>query len=90
MGGTRLAGKVAVVSGGAGGLGAGIVRCFVEEGCKVVIADLERQKALAQELIEELPQDYAVLAPLDVTKLDQWEAVVANAVKTFGSLDILV
>ncbi|HYM47277.1 MAG TPA: SDR family NAD(P)-dependent oxidoreductase, partial [Burkholderiaceae bacterium] len=48
----QLEGKVAIVTGGAGGFGEGIARAYVAEGARVVIADLERGKgeALAREL----------------------------------------
>lgn len=83
----RVDGKVALVSGGARGMGASHSRLLVEEGASVVIADLldEEGAALAEELG---PQ--ATFVHLDVTAPDEWDRAVAYATTTFGSLDILV
>lgn len=83
----RVEGKVALVSGGARGMGASHSRALVREGAKVVIADLldAEGAALAAELGEN-----ATFIHLDVTKPDEWDAAVAHATSTFGSLSVLV
>ena len=84
---SRLEGKVALVTGGARGIGAAIARAMVAEGAKVVIGDvLDREgEALAKELGAS-----AKYVHLDVTKPDDWEAAVATAVKKYGKLNVLV
>jgi 3alpha(or 20beta)-hydroxysteroid dehydrogenase len=83
----RVDGKVALISGGARGMGASHARLLVEEGARVVIGDVldDEGKALADEL-----GDAARYLHLDVTELEQWEAAVATAVEDFGKLDVLV
>ncbi len=82
----RLDGKVAVITGGASGIGEGTVRRFVDEGARCVIADiqLERAEALADEL-----GDATVAMAVDVADEDQVEALVAGAVAHFGRLDVM-
>ena len=81
-----LEGKVAIVTGGASGLGRGIVELFVEEGASVVIADVDRGRGEA--LASELGAATAFVAT-DVADADQIQAVVDAAVKQFGGLDIM-
>jgi 3alpha(or 20beta)-hydroxysteroid dehydrogenase len=83
----RVSNKVALISGGARGMGASHARLLVAEGAKVVIADLldEEGTALAEEL-----GDSARYVHLDVTKYSEWESAVQTAVSEFGGLDILV
>lgn len=83
----RLAGKVALVSGGARGMGASHVRTLVAEGARVVFGDIldEEGKAVAVEL-----GDAVRYVHLDVTKPEQWEAAVATALREFGGVDVLV
>jgi len=81
----RLSGKTAIVTGGASGFGAGIVRKFVAEGATVMIADIngEAAKALATEL--------GVLAQqVDVSKDESVNSMAAAALMAFGRVDILV
>lgn len=82
-----LEGKVAVVTGGARGMGASHVRRMVAEGAKVVFGDvLEGEgRALEQELGEN-----ARFLTHDVTSDEAWTAVIDAAVSTFGGLDVLV
>ena len=87
MHGTRLAGKVAIVTGGASGIGESTTRVFVREGAKVVIGDIDvdRGNALASEL-----GDDAVFQTLDVTSEEAWEAAAEVATSRWGRLDIVV
>ncbi|MFF2371602.1 glucose 1-dehydrogenase [Agromyces sp. NPDC058110] len=83
----RVNGKVALISGGARGMGASHARLLVEEGAKVVIGDLldAEGEALAAELGENVRYVH-----LDVTDYAQWEQAVKVAVDAFGGLDIVV
>ena len=83
----RLDSKVALITGGSRGLGAATAQLFVEEGAKVVIADIRpgEGKALADQL-----GDGAHFAELDVTSEEGWSTVVADTLANLGSLDILV
>lgn len=87
MKGSRLAGKVAIVTGGASGIGESTTRVFVREGAKVVIGDidLDRGKGLASEL-----GDDAVFQVLDVTSESAWDAAVDVATSRWGRLDVVV
>ena len=83
----RVDGKVALISGGARGMGASHARMLVDEGAKVVIGDIldDEGKALADEIGEA-----ARYVHLDVTQPDQWDAAVATATGEFGKLNVLV
>ena len=86
----RLEGKVAIVTGGAGGMGAVEAEMFAREGAKVVVADLledEGRKVVAG--IAEAG-GAGIFLPLDVTDEDAWERTVASTVEQFGKLDVLV
>ena len=83
----RVDGKVALISGGARGMGEAHARMLVREGAKVVLGDIvdDEGKALADQL-----GDAARYVHLDVTDFEQWEAAVATAVEEFGCLNVLV
>lgn len=83
----RLAGKVALITGGAQGQGAAAARAFVAEGAKVVIADIvdDLGGALADELGEA-----AAFVHLDVTSEDDWTNGVDVTLETFGALNVLI
>jgi len=83
----RVNEKVALISGGARGMGAEHARALVAEGAKVVIGDIldDEGKALADEI-----GDAARYVHLDVTAAEEWEAAVATAVNEFGKLNVLV
>ena len=83
----RLAGKTAIVTGGASGFGEGIVRKFVAEGARVMIADING--AAAEALAVQLG-DAAIAHQVDVSKRDSVGAMATAAFAAFGSLDILV
>ena len=82
----RLEGKVAAITGGASGIGAGTVRRFVEEGAKVLIADLDQAKGSA--LAAELGSDAAFLGT-DASKEEDIAAMVAETTDRFGRIDVL-
>src|SRR5690625_7262123 len=83
----RVAGKVALVTGGARGIGAEAVRLLVAEGAKVVVTDILDSEGEA--LAAELGEDAAYLHH-DVTAQAAWQSVVAAAKERFGGLDVLV
>jgi len=82
----ELDGKVAVITGGASGIGESAARLFVEEGCRVVIADMQRDRgtALAQELGEA-----ARFQEVEVRQEAQVKAAVDCAVDAWGRLDCM-
>ncbi len=85
---SRLAGKRAIITGGAQGQGAAIARHFVREGAKVVIADVadDAGKLLADELGES-----AFFSHLDVSSADSWAEVVKDAETSLGGyVNVLV
>ena len=83
----RLYNTVAIITGGARGMGAAHARAFVREGARVVIADVldDEGRALAAELGDAVRYEH-----LDVTSESEWEAVVAATVAAFGTVDVLV
>ncbi len=82
----RLEGKVAIVTGGARGMGESTVRLFVEHGARVVIGDVleEEGRALEKEL-----GGSACFVPMDVSSPEAWERAVARALE-FGPYNVLV
>ncbi len=88
----RLLNQVAIVTGGASGFGRGIVERFVNEGARVVIADinLAAATALADRICADFGADKAIATATDVTKRGDVEAMIAATVASFGGLDILV
>jgi cyclopentanol dehydrogenase len=86
----RLAGKVAIVTGGASGIGEATSRLFAAHGAKVVVADIqdERGRMVAGSIIESGGE--AVFIRLDVSKEPDWEAVVRDTVARYGKLNVLV
>ncbi len=85
-----LAGKVALVTGGARGLGAASALGLAREGASVVVSDLraDEGQVVVDAILDEGGK--AVFIAHDVTKEDQWEAAVAKAEDAFGALHILV
>lgn len=83
----KLEGKVAIVTGGARGMGESHVRKFVDEGAKVVLTDLNEEggRALAEELGESVR-----FVRQDVAKAEDWQAVIEEAEAAFGPVQILV
>ena len=81
----RLQNKTAIVTGGASGFGAGIVKKFVAEGARVIVADING--AAAEALASELG---ALAQQVDISKSDSVKALAEKAFAEFGTLDILV
>jgi 3alpha(or 20beta)-hydroxysteroid dehydrogenase len=83
----RLDNTVAIITGGARGMGAAHARAFVREGARVVIADLldDEGRALARQLGQAARYEH-----LDVTSEGDWDAVVAACIAAFGTVDVLV
>ena len=86
----RLEGKVAIITGGANGMGAEECRIFAREGAKVVIADvMEEEGRQVEAEIAESGGD-AVFMKLDVTSESDWDAAVEATLARYGKLDVLV
>ena len=88
--GTRLAGKVAIVTGGASGIGAETARVFADQGATVVLCDVN--DALGQSIAEEIGAKSGGAAEyrsLQVTNEDQWAALVGAVEEAHGRIDIL-
>nr|XP_019513837.1 PREDICTED: 17-beta-hydroxysteroid dehydrogenase 14 isoform X3 [Hipposideros armiger] len=83
---SRYAGKVVIVTGGGRGIGAGIVRAFVESGAQVVICD--KDELGGQALEQELPGTVFLLC--DVTQEEDVRTLISETVRRFGSLDCVV
>ncbi|GGA92861.1 glucose 1-dehydrogenase [Ornithinibacillus halotolerans] len=83
----RLEGKVAIVTGGAQGMGAAHVKRFIEEGAKVVFTDINETQG---RILEAELGENGKFVKQDVTNESDWLRVVEETEKAFGSIDILV
>jgi NAD(P)-dependent dehydrogenase (short-subunit alcohol dehydrogenase family) len=86
----RLENKVALITGGASGMGASMARIFAREGAKVVVADM--LEADGQQVVADIVQanGAAMFQRLDVTSQADWQAAIAATLAAYGRLDILV
>jgi NAD(P)-dependent dehydrogenase (short-subunit alcohol dehydrogenase family) len=84
----RLTGRVAVVTGAAGGIGGATARAMATEGGRVVVADVQDGEETVAAIRSAGGE--AVFVPCDVSDPQQVEAMVASAVERFGALDVLV
>ena len=86
----RLEGRVALITGGARGMGAAEAKLFSREGAKVVIADiLEDEGRQTEAEINETGGD-AIFIKLDVSQQSDWDAAIERTVEQFGKLDVIV
>lgn len=87
--GQRLAGKVALITGGGSGMGRAQCKLFAAEGAAVCVADID--EAAGAKTVDEITEagGQALLTPLNVTEADQWAAAVAAAEAEFGKLTTL-
>ena len=100
MAATHLEGKVAIVTGGAGGMGSWISKIFAAQGAKVIVADtgadvegrMGADPARVNAVIEEIEEAGGVALPVlgDIADMDTAESAVRLALDTWGKLDILV
>jgi len=86
----RLKDKVAIVTGGAHGMGEAMARLFAEHGAIVVIADVLDQAGAAVVADIQAGQGRACFIRTDVTSEADWRALIAQTLSTYGKLDILV
>jgi len=87
-----LSGRVALVTGSAGGIGKAIAKKFAQEGAVVVLNDMnaERLEGAAEEFKKLFGKDAYTTAVLDVTKADQIADAVGKAILAFGGVDLIV
>jgi len=85
----RLKDKVAIVTGGGGGIGRAVVKRFVEEGARVVVADLDESAGLAS-VAAAGGGDSVCFIALDAADEQSWRNLMAKTLERFGSLQILV
>lgn len=90
MGKSRLDGKVALITGGARGMGASEAQLFLDEGAKVIITDIldDAGKETAKRLSPDGSR--CIYLHHDVTKESDWETVLKDALAAFGQIDVLV
>ena len=88
--GNRLEGKTAIVTGGASGIGEATSRLFVDQGARVVVADIDDDKGNALEADLNKNGEVATYFKLDVTQESRWIEVVDETMAKWGRLDVVV
>jgi 3(or 17)beta-hydroxysteroid dehydrogenase len=86
----RVEGKVALVTGGAGGLGSAAARMLAREGAKVVVTDRKEREQDGLAVAASLGEGAGLFLPLDVTKEADWKAAMERTLAHFGRLDVLL
>ena len=86
----QVQGKVAIVTGGASGIGAACAETLAREGAKVVVTDIDEQRGKDLAARIGAAQGEAIFLPQDVTEEPRWREVVGETEARFGRLDILV
>ncbi|MCH7737520.1 MAG: SDR family oxidoreductase [Chloroflexi bacterium] len=84
----RLSEKIAVITGGAGGIGQAAARQFTAEGARVVLVD--REEPALQTVVQSLGEDVASYAVADVTQPEQVQSYINEAIQRWGGIDILL
>ena len=84
----RLTGRIALITGGAGGIGQAAARQFTVEGARVVLVDLD--EAALQSTVQSIGEDVASYAVADVTQPEQVQSYVNAAVERWGGIDIFL
>jgi len=87
----RLENKIALITGGASGIGEAMCQQFSQEGAVVIIADIDKERGLA--LADKINQQVvgnALFINLDVTQPRQWEKAITSIIEKYGKLDVLV
>jgi 3(or 17)beta-hydroxysteroid dehydrogenase len=87
---TRLKNKVAIVTGGASGIGAATVRLFASEGARVVIAGRSKEAGEALEAELTAAGHDVLFFSIDIVDVERWQQLMAATVARFGALHILV
>jgi NAD(P)-dependent dehydrogenase (short-subunit alcohol dehydrogenase family) len=82
----RLEGKVAVITGGAGGIGAATGRLFAEEGASVLLVDLAAEAL--QQVVQAIGDEHVSAVVADVTRTDQVQRYVHTAIDRYGGIDV--
>ncbi len=87
-----LSGRIAFITGSAGGIGKAIAKKFVDEGAVVILNDIntERLQAAGEEFKKQFGKDAYATALLDVTKVEQIDNAVAETILAFGGVDLVV
>lgn len=87
-----LSGRIALITGSAGGIGKAIAKKFVEEGAVVILNDMnaERLKGAGEEFKKNYGKDAYTTATLDVTNAAQIQEAIATAILAFGGVDLIV
>ena len=88
--GERLKDKVAIVTGGSAGIGRATCEVFAQEGAKVVIADIADEQGLALAEAIKAKGRQALFVHADISSEDDVKCLVGEAVKAFGTVDVLV
>src|SRR5438270_12789064 len=86
----RLAGRTAIVTGGAKGIGRHYVAALAAEGASVMIVDIADGRALAEEIAAKHGRNATAATTFDVSDEAQVKALVAATIERFGTIDILV
>jgi rhamnulose-1-phosphate aldolase/alcohol dehydrogenase len=85
-----LAGKIAYVTGAAGGIGNAICELFLQNGACVVVSDRDNADVAAEELKQQYGKDFCIGVSADVTKAEQLQTTFEQMILQFGGVDILV